>query len=181
MLLKMNFAIVWTFLFSISLLAAFPGEGPGKTTRNLHLSLFVFISCCSCLKGEEIRENSLVTCCATMLHFKWKSEALLPVPYYRRFVLQAAATLCINLNQFRIRATYKTTLFNSRLHCNIVARIVATRVARSTSVILPEMKMSLNVFFLFCNKHYTKQNQVLLFAKITAAKMLRDMFISRGY
>lgn len=116
-----------------------------------------------------------------MLHFKWKSEALLPVPYYRRFVLQAAATLCINLNQFRIRATYKTTLFNSRLHCNIVARIVATRVARSTSVILPEMKMSLNVFFLFCNKHYTKQNQVLLFAKITAAKMLRDMFISRGY
>lgn len=173
--------MVWTFLFSISLLAAFPGEGPGKTTRNLHLSLFVFISCCSCLKGEEIRENSLVTCCATMLHFKWKSEALLRVPYYRRFVLQAAATLCINLNQFRIRATYKTTLFNSRLHCNIVARIVATRVARSTSVILPEMKMSLNVFFLFCNKHYTKQNQVLLFAKITAAKMLRDMFISRGY
>lgn len=84
-----------------------------------------------------------------MLHFKWKSEALLPVPYYRRFVLQAAATLCINLNQFRIRATYKTTLFNSRLHCNIVARIVATRVARSTSVILPEMKMSLNVFFCF--------------------------------
>ena len=38
-------AILWTFLFSISLLAAFPGEGPGKTTRNLQPYTFISFSC----------------------------------------------------------------------------------------------------------------------------------------